>query len=129
MVFRVPIDGLDGGPGITASLVNEVATLRYIHKHVPSIPVPQVYAFDAGDTLIGVPFVAMEFIPGNTLRYMWPRYSEKERELACDNLASVVMAKIFTEFKKIGGITLEGEGRIGPAVEYSRFSDPERVCV
>jgi hypothetical protein len=129
MVFRVPIDRLSGGPGIKASLVNEVANLKYIRKHVPSIPVPQVYAFDGGDALIGVPFIAMEFIPGKTLRHMWPVYSEEEREIACDNLASVVMAMIFTEFEKIGGITLEGGGRIGPAVEYSRFSDPCRVCV
>lgn len=129
MVFRVPIDRLNGGPGIKYSLVNEVANLRYIRKHVPSIPVPEVYAFDGGDTLIGVPFIAMEFICGNALRDMWPMYSEVQRDIVCDNLASVVMAMIFTEFDKIGGITLEGGGRIGPAVEYSRFCNPRRVCV
>ncbi|KAH0603469.1 uncharacterized protein H6S33_007791 [Morchella sextelata] len=59
MVFRVPIDRPSECPGIKVSPVNEVATLVYIRKNVPSIPVPQVYAFDGGDTLIGVPFFAM----------------------------------------------------------------------
>lgn len=48
---------------------SEVATMRYVKQHT-SIPVPEVYSFDAtDDNTLGVPYMFMEYIQGKPYPY------------------------------------------------------------
>ncbi|CAK7238186.1 hypothetical protein SEUCBS140593_010412 [Sporothrix eucalyptigena] len=50
----------------TAKLRSEVDTMRWI-RHQSSLPVPEIFAYEVDEhNAVGVPFVLMSFVPGNT---------------------------------------------------------------
>ncbi|KAJ7174465.1 kinase-like domain-containing protein [Mycena filopes] len=69
--LRIPGGGqAENGRGMTAEHLSarfssEVATLRFLKAHAPSIPVPDVYAWDGDDANpVGAPYMLMERISG-----------------------------------------------------------------
>lgn len=110
----MPIDTL-----LSHQLLNEVATLRYVFLNVPGVPVPEVYAFDAGTSLAGVPFIAEEYIEGQPLDKTWHTYTLEEKKVICRNVAKIIVEMAETSFATIGGLTLEHQ--LGPAVEGAKL--------
>lgn len=96
-------------------LLNEVAFLAYVASNLPRIPVPRVYAFDAGTSLVGVPFIAEEFVEGVRLDEAWSGYDDREKDIVARRLAEMVVDMATTTFPGIGGLTLQHE--LGPTVE------------
>lgn len=102
-------------------LLNEVACLQYVALHLPNIRVPKVYAFDAGVTLLGGPFIAEEFITGVRLDQAWDRYTDEEKDTVALKLAEIVVDMGETSFPGIGGLTLQHT--LGPTIEGPKMLD------
>lgn len=96
-------------------ILNEVAFLQYVDLKLPRIPVPKVYAFDAGTSLVGVPFIAEELVEGLRLDEAWGRYSGEEKEIVARRLAEIIVDMATTSFPGIGGLALQHQ--LGPTVE------------
>lgn len=96
-------------------LLNEVAFLEYVASKLPRIPVPTVYAFDAGTSLVGVPFIAEEFVEGVRLDEAWGGYDDREKQIVAHRLAEMIVEMASTTFPGIGSLTLQHE--LGPTVE------------
>lgn len=100
-------------------LLNEVSSLQFVDLHLPNIPVPKVYAFDAGVSLIGVPFIAEEFINGVRLEDAWAGYTEEDKDKISRQLAEIVVDMAGTSFPGIGGLTLQHT--LGPTIEAPKM--------
>ncbi|KAI0472818.1 kinase-like domain-containing protein [Xylariaceae sp. FL0804] len=57
---------LSSSPADLAKLLNEINTMQLI-KDRSTLPIPRVFAYEANtDNPVGVPFILMDFLPGNT---------------------------------------------------------------
>lgn len=113
-------------------LLNEVSCLQFVEKHLPNIPAPKVFAFDAGVSLIGVPFIAEEFLNGIRLDEAWWGYSDEDKDTVSRRLAQIIVDMGETCFPGIGGLTLQHS--LGPTIEGTkmfhgrvRSPDPEQT--
>lgn len=67
-LFKVPSRGYEGlwDDMAARALISEALTMRYLRRK--SIPVPEVYSFDASmDNALGCPFILMEHVHGRRL--------------------------------------------------------------
>lgn len=103
---------------------NEIVHLTFIARNHPSIPVPQVYAYDTGKTG-NEPFIMMEYIDEQPLSSAWTTYTEDEKLAAAQQVAELIVAMSEITFNRIGGLTLTHE--IGPTVEGMKLFKG-RVC-
>ena len=93
---------------------NEIAFLTYITQYHPSIPVPKVYAYEAG--ISGrPPFIAMEHVEGQCLSDAWNTLTEREKLIVANDIATIIAELGEIRFGAIGGMTLAHT--IGPTVE------------
>lgn len=70
-VLKIPGIGHGQGAVSAKSLVSEAQTMRLI-KRETSVPVPEVYAFDATiSNELGCPYILMEMIHGKPLYEVW----------------------------------------------------------
>ncbi|CAF9943460.1 MAG: hypothetical protein ALECFALPRED_000404 [Alectoria fallacina] len=72
-VLKIPGTGHEEGWDTSSaqSLVSEAQTMRLVRRET-SVPVPQVYAFDASvDNEVGCPYILMEMIHGKPLYEVW----------------------------------------------------------
>ncbi|KAI1445007.1 kinase-like domain-containing protein [Annulohypoxylon stygium] len=87
--------------------VAEAECLILVRKHLPSVPVPEVYGWcdDENQT-----FIYMELVEGRTLEDAWDQLSEDERVSICSELQGIVSAwrqlpqKLFSESPYIGHV-------------------------
>ncbi|KAI1093218.1 kinase-like domain-containing protein [Rostrohypoxylon terebratum] len=85
--------------------IAEAECLLLVRKHLPSVPVPEVYGWcnDQNQT-----FIYMELVEGRTLEDAWDYISEDERISICSELQGMVSAwrqlsqKLFSESPYIG---------------------------
>ena len=94
---------------------NEIAFLTYIAKNHPSIPVPQVYAYNIKQSGSNSPYLAMEFIDGQPLDSLWFSLTEAEKVSVADGVADIIVKLSEINLGGIGGLTLEHS--LGPTVE------------
>lgn len=95
---------------------NEVAFLTYVKQHVPSVPVPAVYAFDTGESgPDAVPFIAMEYVEGEQLSSIWRTLSEGRKFAVAHQIAEISLALAEKTFDGIGG--LMPDHTLAPTVE------------
>ncbi|KAK7967133.1 uncharacterized protein PG986_001410 [Apiospora aurea] len=101
----------------------EVSTLRFIRENT-TIPVPEVIAFDdTRSSKIGFEWILMEFIPGQSLRYRWRKFSMDQKTTLVRRVAEM-QAQLF-QFHSIGrSPTLRGIGTLGTE---KTFDIPGRI--
>ena len=99
----------------TCQIENEIAILTYIATHHPSIPVPQVYAYNIKQSGSDSPYIAMEFIDGQPLDSIWFGLTELEKASVANEVAEIIVELSEIDLGGIGGLTLEH--RLGPTVE------------
>ena len=110
-VIRVPATGWGGQFTETArrSFISQALTMRLLSKET-TIPIPEVYAFDAASTNeIGAPYILMSFIPGDTVSSKWfdetgPTPLEERRLRTLDSVASAMSQLRKFQFDKIGAL-------------------------
>ncbi|KAG8421521.1 hypothetical protein J3458_003394 [Metarhizium acridum] len=88
------------------------------------IPVPEVYAYEANcDNVIGIPFILMEFLPGNTIIDSFSGYDVHKGKLPTTFipefhaiLADIQVQMSGIRFPRIGGIAKAPDGTycVGP---------------
>lgn len=69
---------------------SEYAAMKYVQKHAPSVPVPELYGSDFDTPEAGRIF--MEEIPGDTLEKVWPSLEPIQKEEACRDIWDIIMA-------------------------------------
>ncbi|KAI0992956.1 hypothetical protein K3495_g15228 [Podosphaera aphanis] len=72
-LLKIPLIGVETqfDESASAALTSEALTMRFLRANT-SIPIPNVYAFDASlDSELGCPFILLEFISGIPLQECW----------------------------------------------------------
>ncbi|KAI9814958.1 MAG: hypothetical protein M1832_005597 [Thelocarpon impressellum] len=88
----------------------EIATMKYLAERT-TIPVPRVLAYGfGGDYPTGVPFVAMEYIEGDSLLDRLSGLDDEGRTYLYAQLADMFVQLREQEFPPIGALTLDDEG-------------------
>ena len=113
-VLRLP----KGDALLPYQVVNEVNCISMISSRCPDIPVPAVYAYSS-DLLS--PFIAEEYIAGDTLSSLWNRYTEDEKRQVAQQIADIVVTMGETRFDYIGSFTGDAGCLLGPTVEGSKL--------
>ncbi|KAK4454080.1 kinase-like domain-containing protein [Podospora aff. communis PSN243] len=132
LVIRVPATGWGDGltPTAAHAMESQITTLRLIASKT-TIPVPQVYAFDATtDNGINAPYICMSFVHGQTLATAWfdtsPPTPLEDRRLKTLTAISQCLAQLAQfSFPKIGSIHKEENGdlTIGPCYDWEEKED------
>ncbi|KIK40673.1 hypothetical protein CY34DRAFT_806970 [Suillus luteus UH-Slu-Lm8-n1] len=99
-------------------ILNEVASISMISVRCPNIPVPKIYASSADGPN---PFIAQEFIDGEPLSTIWPRYTEMEKHAVAQKIAEIIVDMAETRFSAIGGFASPTSSTLGPTVEGSKL--------
>jgi hypothetical protein len=116
LVLRVARDT----PSLEAYQVrHEVACLRFLEEHLPSIPAPRVRAWDVGSSRAGPAYIAEDFVPVQRLSVAWPELTEAQKTTVSREIASVVADLGETRFHSIGGLALDSPA--GPTIEAAKL--------
>lgn len=128
-LFKVPVTGYLGRFDDLAAqaLTSEAMTMRFL-KRETTIPVPEVYSFDASlNNDVNCPFIMMEYIQGRPLHELWFQPSsckatvEQVRERILGDLAAAMAQLSNFTFRRSGSPRFDSEGRIfdvGPSRVY-----------
>ncbi|KAM5494937.1 hypothetical protein MaudMau93_000235 [Microsporum audouinii] len=86
----------------------EIATMKYIAEKT-TIPIPRIFGYSIKqDSLLGFPFLAMEYIAGKTLHgTMVPDLAEELRLHLFDQLADIYIQLHGQQFNHVGALTLD----------------------
>ncbi|QVM10733.1 hypothetical protein D8B26_005386 [Coccidioides posadasii str. Silveira] len=88
----------------------EIATMKYISQKT-TIPIPHLFGYSIHrDNVLGLPFMAVEYIAGKTLHGIdVPRLSDELRLHLLDQLADVYIQLYRQQFDHVGALTLDGD--------------------
>ena len=109
---------LKGDALLPYQVVNEVNCISMVSSCCPNIPVPMVYAFSSDPIN---PFIAEEYIAGDTLSSSWNHYNEDEKRQVAQQIADIVVTMGETRFDYIGSFTGDAGCLLGPTVEGSKL--------
>ncbi|KAG9258928.1 uncharacterized protein F5Z01DRAFT_641794 [Emericellopsis atlantica] len=89
---------------------SEVATLMFLEK--TNVPAPKVYDFELEHSAnaVGVGFILMEKLPGNSLR--WSLTTPQQREKVIDQLANTFIELHKYPFPLLGSLDTPGDSQI-----------------
>lgn len=68
---------------------SEFAAMRYVAKHVPSVPVPTAH-FAQWNLPGGRGRIVMEYVPGKTLHAVWPTLPSDRKERVCRDTWEII---------------------------------------
>ncbi|KAK5988936.1 hypothetical protein PT974_10434 [Cladobotryum mycophilum] len=106
LVLRV-----SGGHVPRRKTANEVAVMKWIREHSPSIPVPAVVRFDdSSDNAIGHEFTLLEKARGTSVDRMYPTLDEEAKLRLVRQLTDVLVEMNRHEWHHVGGLRLNGDG-------------------
>lgn len=138
-MFKVPITGYQAQFDELAAnaLTSEAMTMRLL-KRQTSIPVPEVYSFDASlDNAVKCPFIMMECLEGQPLHELWfqPRASqaalERFRKRILQQLAAVTVQLSAFTYEQGGSLLFDKAGNaigIGSARLVDLAAQYKRMC-
>lgn len=125
-IIKIPVTGYrDRYDEITArALKSEALTMRFL-KRETTIPIPEVYSFDASlDNELNCPYILMEFIQGTKLSAGWFKQSsplvsiEQFRANALKDIAAAMVQLNKFSYKQSGSLVFDEDGNVtgvGPA--------------
>ncbi|EEP78199.1 predicted protein [Uncinocarpus reesii 1704] len=90
---------------------SEIATMKYITEKT-TIPIPRIHGYSiTGDNILGLPFLIIEYIEGNTLHSMkFNDFRRKKREHLYAQLGDIYIQLFRQQFDRIGALTLTEGG-------------------
>ncbi|KAJ7654048.1 hypothetical protein DFH06DRAFT_1299126 [Mycena polygramma] len=120
--LRIPGGGLgDNGRDMTAEHLSarfssEVATLLFLRAHAPSIPVPELYAWDSDDTNpVGAPYMLMQRLSGVLFGSTMHRITAAGRAKLAAQVATFEVELYDHPLSSIGCL-VDAAGTVGPLV-------------
>ncbi|KAI1411894.1 kinase-like protein [Hypoxylon sp. FL1857] len=132
LVIRIPSSGWGSAMTETAAhaIESDVATMRFVSQST-SIPVPKIYDFDVTDgNVIKAPYICMSFASGTPISQVWHNKKSTSTTSREDfrlnilrNVAEMTAECYHFPFDKIGSISGEGGGSIGPCYQWYRDDD------
>ena len=112
--LRIPGYGNYGEKEYMDKMNSEYNTMRYIRSKT-SIPMPEIYFWDASDEELGTAYAFMEWIEGKSLEECWfePEWRSEERRLNVLTSIANHMAQLHTlEFDQIGTLRFTDKGDV-----------------
>ena len=110
---------------------SDVATTEFV-RHLTSIPVPTIYAFDSNSSnYLGFEWMLMEKVQGMPLSHVWDTMKFDTKQSVIRKIASWMAELSRFEFSKIGSIFMryrqsQMEFYIGPAI-HERLFEGDRL--
>ncbi|OTA87209.1 hypothetical protein M434DRAFT_35458 [Hypoxylon sp. CO27-5] len=98
-ILRLPFDDAL----MPNQIANEVAFRKFITTHLPHIPVPKVYYYQATDDF-STSFIVEEFIDAKPLSEQWMSLDRSQKEELAQKLAAMIVDLAEIPFDKIGGL-------------------------
>jgi len=102
-------------------MISEIFTLRLIRSRT-SLPVPEIYDWDTTTRKIGIPYLLVSFLPGQTVTKRWfdrTWVTEEKRLAILRNLAGLMSELHCMRFDKIGALYFYDSGeflRVGELI-------------
>ncbi|EGD97990.1 serine/threonine protein kinase [Trichophyton tonsurans CBS 112818] len=88
-------------------LRSEIATMKFIAEKT-TIPIPRLYHYSINqDNILNLPFMAVEFITGNTLHGRISKLPEEREQHLYGQLADIYLQLHRHQFDRIGALTLD----------------------
>ena len=90
--------------------------MAQISCQITLIPVPKVYAYSSSKE---DPYIAMEYIQGESMGNSWKTYNEDTKEILAREVSKLIVDLGVLRYTKIGGMGID-QG-LGPTVEGHKF--------
>ena len=107
--------------------LNEVAVMRWVRENT-AVPVPAVLRFDATcDNVLGREFTILERVEGRSVDQMYDELGDEQKSWLVEQLTDVVLELNRHEWKHVGGLRVDEDGRIvpGPVLEDTFWMEPD----
>jgi hypothetical protein len=92
--------------------ISEAATMRYVAAHT-TVPVPAI--IDSWLDREGREIIVMSYVPGEDLRFLWPRLDEQQRD--------DILAQLANYIAQLRALPPPYPGYIGPVVQGGKVYD------